>query len=65
MGPIPDRTLTGRVAQVLHSKAFELDAGRPVPRDVRRAVRGQLVAGGDGRILSQSFHPAGLRYLGF
>ena len=39
-GPIPDRTLAGRVAQVLHSTAVELDAGRPVPREVRRAVRG-------------------------
>jgi hypothetical protein len=38
--PIPDRAVAVQVAQVLHSTAIELDAGRPVPREVRRAVRG-------------------------
>jgi hypothetical protein len=36
---IPSREVAGQVAHVLHAAAIELDAGRPVPVGVRRAVR--------------------------
>jgi hypothetical protein len=36
---ISSRDVAGQVAQVLHATAIELGNGRPVPIEVRRAVR--------------------------
>lgn len=37
---ITDRAVAGQVAHLLHNSAIELDAGRPLPIGMRRAVRG-------------------------
>ncbi|MHA6797616.1 hypothetical protein ACVGVM_29530 (plasmid) [Pseudonocardia bannensis] len=41
---ITDRAVAGQVAHVLHDSAIELDADRPLPIGVRRAVRGLAAA---------------------
>jgi hypothetical protein len=37
---ISDPDVAGQVSQVLHATAIELDNGRSVPIEIRRAVRG-------------------------
>nr|WP_239028299.1 hypothetical protein [Pseudonocardia acidicola] len=38
-GLVTDRAAAGQIAHILHNTAIELDAGRRVPNEVRRAVR--------------------------